>query len=96
MSERIDKLLQPHRDEIRELDEQIATLLIKRHIITDEIGRIKREHGVPSFQPQQHEKVLEHLRNLAVAQGTNNPERLIGDYTDGILTQSVESQESNS
>ena len=53
MSERIDKLLQPHRDEIRELDEQIATLLIKRHIITDEIGRIKREHGVPSFQPQQ-------------------------------------------
>lgn len=60
------------RERIDALDEQIVTLLNERAACALQIGEIKRETGMPIYQPGRERDVLEHVRRV-------NPGPLDGD-----------------
>lgn len=60
VEERLSKL----RDEIDRIDEEIVKLLNKRAQVALEIGRIKRELGLPIFVPARESEVFERIVRL--------------------------------
>ncbi len=52
------------RDEIDALDEQLVELLNRRSQCAIEIGRIKREIGLPVYSPSREAEVLAHVTGL--------------------------------
>jgi chorismate mutase len=54
------------RDDIDRVDEVIVRLLNERARVAVEIGRIKRELGVPIYQPEREKQVIAHVRSVAV------------------------------
>jgi chorismate mutase len=49
------------RIEIDKIDEQIVELLNQRSVCAIEIGRIKREVGLPVYSPSREQEVVEHV-----------------------------------
>ncbi|HSE97292.1 MAG TPA: chorismate mutase [Blastocatellia bacterium] len=49
------------RIEIDKIDEQLVELLNRRSICAIEIGRIKRELGMPVYSPSREREVIEHV-----------------------------------
>ncbi len=64
--------LEEKRNRIDELDEAIATALAKRFALTDEIGALKKENGVPLVDKTREQKVLSEVRKYA------------GEYADAV------------
>jgi chorismate mutase len=54
------------RDDIDRVDEVIVRLLNERARVAVEIGRIKKEQGMPIYQPEREKQVLAHVRGIAV------------------------------
>jgi|ERR671936_2543576 chorismate mutase len=54
------------RDDIDRVDEVIVRLLNERARVAVEIGRIKKERGMPIYQPEREKQVLAHVRSIAV------------------------------
>jgi chorismate mutase len=52
------------RKQIDELDEQIVTLISKRAEAAKAIGLAKRDKGLPVYEPQREESVLEHVKKM--------------------------------
>ncbi|HVE80982.1 MAG TPA: chorismate mutase [Candidatus Dormibacteraeota bacterium] len=53
------------REQIDEIDQQIITLLAKRHIISQKIGEIKSSTGQSVYDPQREKEMLKQQRALA-------------------------------
>jgi chorismate mutase len=51
------------RDEIDALDERLVDLLNQRSQCCIEIGRLKRERGLPVYSPNREAQVLDHVAN---------------------------------
>ena len=51
------------RDEIDALDERLVDLLNQRSTCCIEIGRIKRDRGIPVYSPDRETQVLDHVAN---------------------------------
>ena len=51
------------RIEIDRIDEQLIDLLNKRSVCAIEIGRIKRQVGLPIYSPSREKEVIEHVTN---------------------------------
>jgi chorismate mutase len=49
------------RNEIDRLDEQLVELLNRRAVCAIEIGRIKREVGLPVYSPSREAEVIAHV-----------------------------------
>ena len=49
------------RIEIDRIDEQLIDLLNKRSVCAIEIGRIKRQVGLPIYSPSREKEVIEHV-----------------------------------
>ena len=49
------------RVEIDRIDEQLIELLNKRSVCAIEIGRIKRQLGLPIYSPGREKEVIEHV-----------------------------------
>lgn len=49
------------RIEIDRIDEQLIELLNKRSVCAIEIGRIKRQVGLPIYSPGREKEVIEHV-----------------------------------
>lgn len=62
MSERLEDL----RRSIDDIDAQLVTLLSARAACALEIGRVKKEAGMPVYQPTRENEVLEHVQRLNV------------------------------
>lgn len=58
------ELLQPKRDAIDAIDEQIVVLLGERWRIVEEVSAIKEEHGLPPLQSHRFDEMLEELKKL--------------------------------
>lgn len=54
------------RKDIDRVDEVIVRLLNERARVACEIGRLKKEQGVPVYQPEREKQVLDHVRSIAV------------------------------
>ena len=52
------------RKQIDELDEQIVTLICKRAEAAKAIGLAKRDKGLPVYEPQREEAVLDHVKKF--------------------------------
>jgi chorismate mutase-like protein len=63
------------RNDIDRVDEVLVRLLNERARVACEIGRLKKEQGVPIYQPEREKQVLEHVRNVAV-EGPLGPEAI--------------------
>ncbi len=57
-------MLQPLRDQIDSLDNEIVTLINKRASVANEIGKIKAKDSAPMYVPSREEKVFQKLSNL--------------------------------
>ncbi|MGV8172002.1 MAG: chorismate mutase [Candidatus Woesearchaeota archaeon] len=55
----IGPVLTQYRSKIAELDDNIINLLIARFEITDEIGRIKKQAGIPIENKEVEKKISE-------------------------------------
>lgn len=51
------------RRQIDQLDVQIVALLNQRTEIVHEIGRIKRQHSLPVYEPKREDQVFENVTN---------------------------------
>lgn len=51
------------RNEIDALDERLVDLLNQRSTCCIEIGRIKRDRGIPVYSPDRETQVLDHVAN---------------------------------
>ena len=52
------------RDEIDRIDESLVVLLNRRSTCAIEIGRIKREQGLPIYSPDRETSVLNHVAKV--------------------------------
>lgn len=60
--EAAEKALAEWRERINALDQRLVELLNERTRVVEEIGRIKRDCGMPIYEPKREEEVL---RNIA-------------------------------
>ncbi len=52
------------RREIDSIDEQLVRLLNRRSHCAIELGRIKRERGLPIYSPEREDEVIRHVTTL--------------------------------
>ena len=52
------------RDEIDKIDERLVKLLNERSKCAIELGRIKRELGLPIYSPSRESEVIEHVTGV--------------------------------
>lgn len=57
------------RQRVDEIDEQLVRLLNERAACALQIGRIKKDAGVPMYQPEREAAVLRQVRALTAACG---------------------------
>lgn len=64
-----DDLLQPQRDAIDAIDEQIVRLLGERWRKVEEVSAIKQLHNLPPLQANRFDEMLEELKKLEITNG---------------------------
>ena len=64
------------RQDIDRIDEVLVRLLNERARVACEIGRLKKAQGIEVYQPEREKLVLEHVRGLAVVEGSLGPEAI--------------------
>lgn len=52
------------RKEIDDIDEQLVRLLNERSMCAIELGRIKRELGLPIYSPERESEVISHVKGI--------------------------------
>ena len=61
--------LEELRQRVDVIDAELVRLLNERAACALEIGRLKREAGLPMYQPQRESEVLQHVREVSAAVG---------------------------
>jgi 3-deoxy-7-phosphoheptulonate synthase len=92
MPNEIEIALRNLRERIDEIDSNLIDLLEQRAVVVEEVGRIKKEHNLPIYQPQREEQVYEHV--TAQAKGPLPPEA-IRQVFEGIVDQMRKIQRNN-
>lgn len=64
-------MLDELRAQIDALDKTLLTLLAQRLALVEEVGDIKRQHGLPVYAPEREAAMLAERRQEAVKQGVN-------------------------
>ena len=78
------------REQLDIIDTQILKLLSQRMRLSADIGKIKRQHNMPLFQPQRWQQVLEHQMTTAREMGLD--EHFIQDLMEKIHAESLRMQ----
>ena len=60
----VDAKLKEFRDRIDRLDEELVRLLNARASCANEIGHLKDQVGMETYQPSRESQVLEHVRGV--------------------------------
>ena len=61
-----DQAIEEARSEIDLLDQQLISLLNQRFVAIEKLGALKRQQGLPIFQPERWENSRQRRRNLAI------------------------------
>jgi 4-amino-4-deoxychorismate mutase len=75
--------LQPFRERLDALDDQIVTLLGERFEVCREIAAYKQQHDVPMMQPDRVEEVRERYKQRAAA--AELPADFIASFFEGLI-----------
>lgn len=78
------------REQIDEIDNQIWQLIEHRMDISARIGEIKHQQGLPVFQPERYQNILQ--QRLQWAQQHQLPEQLVNDIMQALHNASVQKQ----
>ena len=73
------------REEIDRLDEVIVRLLDRRARCAYAIGRLKRAHGAPIYEPQREASVIAHVKAVNATLGGPLDEAAIGRLYERIM-----------
>ena len=57
------------REKIDQIDKQIMALIKERFAVVDQIGEIKKEEGIPVFDPEREKLIKDRLAEIADEQG---------------------------
>jgi chorismate mutase len=60
----VEEQLNEYRQRIDRLDEELVRLLNARASCANEIGRLKDQVGIETYQPSRESEVLEHVRTV--------------------------------
>jgi chorismate mutase len=77
--------LEALREEIDRIDEVIVRLLDRRSRCAYAIGRIKREQGLPIYEPQREATVIARVKELNIKLGGPLDEHAIGRLYERIM-----------
>ena len=77
--------LESLRDEIDRIDEVVVRLLDRRARCAYAIGRIKREQGLPIYEPQREATVIARVKALNIALGGPLDEHAIARLYERIM-----------
>jgi chorismate mutase len=77
--------LEALREEIDRIDEVIVRLLDRRARCAYAIGRIKREQGLPIYEPQREATVVAHVKELNIKLGGPLDEHAIARLYERIM-----------
>jgi chorismate mutase len=61
--------LTEYRDMLDNIDDSLISILSKRFKITDEVGLLKREKGMPPVDAEREQEQFERVRELAALHG---------------------------
>ncbi|OOH88964.1 bifunctional chorismate mutase/prephenate dehydrogenase [Pasteurellaceae bacterium 15-036681] len=86
----INNPLNPIREQIDQVDQQLIQLLSKRLELVAEVGKIKLEHGLPLYAPDREAEMLKARRAEAEKQGI--PADLIEDVLRRVMRESYTSE----
>lgn len=75
----IDKTLESFRRQVRDIDDQLLSLLVRRVAIVKEIGQMKKRESLPIFDPAR--EAFNKGRNRDIGVG-HLPEPMIDEFTD--------------
>ena len=84
MASEIEMALGKLRERIDDIDTSLLDLLNQRALVVEEVGRIKKEHNLPIYQPHREEQVYAHV--TAQSKGPLPPEA-IRQVFEGIVDQ---------
>lgn len=87
MPAEIAEQLRIHRRRIDQLDEEIVRLLNERASCANEIGALKEQVGVDTYQPSREEAVLAHVRGV-------NPGPLAADAVTRVFERIIDESRS--
>ena len=77
--------LESLRDEIDKIDEVIVRLLDRRARCAYAIGRVKKENGLPIYEPQREASVIARVKELNIKLGGPLDEHAIGRLYERII-----------
>ena len=60
------------RKKIDELDEKLVKLLNERSRVAAEVAKLKRQAGMPLYQPEREQEILERIRKMNGGPLTND------------------------
>lgn len=63
------ELLAPLRQEIDQIDAQLVALLARRFALTDEVGRLKKQHALPAVDATREAAQMQRIAALAAQHG---------------------------
>lgn len=90
MTENIHTQLQPLRAQIDELDSQLVELLARRTKLTEQVGKVKQQHGLPVYAPDRESALIELRRKQA--EQSNVSANLVEDLLRRIMRDSYQTQ----
>jgi len=85
--------LEQYRDQIREVDRQLLSLIKKRLSIGIEVSKVKQAQGLPTIDPDAEQITMTNLMNSATTLGINVPfAKQLGEL---LIEQTIQVQENN-
>jgi len=85
--------LEQYRDQIREIDRQLLSLIKKRLSIGIEVSKVKQAQGLPTIDPDAEQITMTNLMNSATTLGINVPfAKQLGEL---LIEQTIQVQENN-
>ncbi|MCK3655906.1 bifunctional chorismate mutase/prephenate dehydrogenase [Pasteurellaceae bacterium Macca] len=86
----INNPLNPLREQIDLVDQQLIQLLAKRLSLVAEVGQVKHQHGLPIYAPEREALMIQARRQEAESQGV--PADLIEDVLRRVMRESYTSE----
>lgn len=83
-------MLEEVRKQIDAIDEELVRLLEERYDCVSEVGRLKKEHGVPILDSQREVELLEKVKRLVI---NKNYEASLVETFQGIMDVSKDYQQ---
>lgn len=85
------KLLEVLRNDLDNIDDEILELLVKRFGVIEQIGKLKKEYGIPIIQSERIIYIIE--KAGVIAEKNNLNAKLLQNAYSGVISSSCDFQD---